>query len=95
MTFTRQKATTNATTASTTQVESETGVAVVISVSIIAIGKGRMRNKWKDGEQFRKRDIDKGWQIEGWWHVDGCNGVVGIAWMPLPTPYEPQEGANE
>jgi len=49
------------------------------------------RNAWKDGEQFRKRDIDKGWQIEGWWHVDGCNGVVGIAWMPLPKPYEPQE----
>lgn len=35
----KQKATTNATLASITQAESRTGVAIVISVSITAVGK--------------------------------------------------------
>lgn len=52
------------------------------------------RNAWGDGDEpYRKKDVDKGWQVEGRFHVDGCSGVVGIAWMPLPKPYE--EGAEE
>lgn len=50
------------------------------------------RNAWdEDGFQFKKKCIDIGWHIDGRWHCDGCNGVVGIAWMPLPPSYEPQE----
>ena len=46
------------------------------------------RNAWdEDGFQFKKKCIDIGWQIDGRWHCDGCNGVVGIAWMPLPQHY--------
>ena len=41
---------------------------------------------------FRKKTIDIGWQVDGRWHVDGRGGVVGIAWMPLPEPYEESEG---
>jgi len=25
------------------------------------------------------------------WYANGCFDVPVIAWMPLPTPYEPQE----
>ena len=42
----KQKVTTNATLASTTQAENMTEVAIVISVSITAVGK--VRNKWKN-----------------------------------------------
>ena len=47
------------------------------------------RNAWDEhNERYRKKDIDVGWQCDGHWHVDGCSGVVGIAWMPLPEPPE-------
>lgn len=47
------------------------------------------RNAWdEDGFQFKKKCIDIGWHIDGRWHCDGCNGVAGIAWMPLPEPYK-------
>lgn len=50
------------------------------------------RDAWKDGEiHIRKKCIDIGWQAHELWHCNGCSGVVGIAWMPLPKPYEPQE----
>ena len=29
------------------------------------------RNAWDDSGKFRKKDIDKGWQVDGMWHVDG------------------------
>lgn len=44
------------------------------------------RNAYGDNGKYRKKVIDIGWQVDGHWHIDGCNGVVGIAWMPLPTP---------
>lgn len=44
------------------------------------------RNAYDDKGQFRKKVIDIGWQVDGKWHIDGCSGVVGIAWMPMPTP---------
>jgi hypothetical protein len=44
------------------------------------------RNAYNDKCRFRKKVIDIGWQVDGIWHIDGCSGVVGIAWMPLPTP---------
>jgi len=54
------------------------------------------RNAWdEDGLEFRKKCIDIGWQIDGRWHCDGCNGVVGIAWMPLPQPYKGESEDNE
>lgn len=47
------------------------------------------RDAWGDDyKPYRLKDIDKGWQVNGKFHIDGCCGVVGIAWMPLPTPYE-------
>lgn len=46
------------------------------------------RNAYNDKGKFRKKVIDIGWQVEGRWHIDGCNGVDGIAWMPLPEPYK-------
>ena len=47
------------------------------------------RNAWdEDGFRFKKKCIDIGWHIDGRWHCDGCNGVVGIAWQPLPQPYK-------
>ena len=46
------------------------------------------RNAYDDKGKFRKKVIDIGWQVEGRWHIDGCNGVDGIAWMPLPEPYK-------
>lgn len=49
------------------------------------------RDAWIDNDCIRRKDIDKGWQIEGRWHVYGASGVVGIAWMPLPKPYEESE----
>lgn len=53
------------------------------------------RNAWdEDGFRFKKKCIDIGWHIDGRWHCDGCNGVVGIAWMPLPPSYEPQESED-
>jgi len=44
------------------------------------------RDAYGDNGKYRKKVIDIGWQVDGHWHIDGCNGVVGIAWMPLPTP---------
>lgn len=45
------------------------------------------RNAWDErGDMFRRRDMDMGFQYNGNWHVDGCSGVVGIAWMPRPKP---------
>ena len=46
------------------------------------------RNAYDDKGVFRKNVIDIGWQVGGIWHIDGCNGVDGIAWMPLPEPYK-------
>lgn len=46
------------------------------------------RNAYNDKGTFRKKVIDIGWQVDGKWHIDGCNGVCGIAWMPLPEPYK-------
>ena len=46
------------------------------------------RNAYGDKGQFKRKVIDIGWQCGGDWHIDGCNGVVGIAWMPLPEPYK-------
>lgn len=43
------------------------------------------RNAYGDNGKYRKKVIDIGWQVDGYWHIDGCNGVVGIAWMQLPT----------
>ena len=54
------------------------------------------RNAWdEDGFRFKKKCIDIGWQIDGRWHCDGCNGVVGIAWMPLPEPYKAESEMDE
>lgn len=44
------------------------------------------RNAYGDNGKYRKKVIDIGWQVDGHWHIDGCNGVVGIAWMPMPIP---------
>lgn len=44
------------------------------------------RNAYGDNGKYRKKVIDIGWQVDGHWHIDGCNGVVGIMWMPIPTP---------
>ena len=47
------------------------------------------RNAWDDsGDRYRTTDFDAGWQCDGHWHVDGCSGVVCIAWMPIPDPPE-------
>lgn len=51
------------------------------------------RNAYGDNGKYRKKVIDIGWQVDGHWHIDGCNGVVGIAWMQLPLPYK-QEAEN-
>ena len=58
------------------------------------------RNAYDGKGKFRKKVIDIGWQVDGHWHIDGCNGVVGIAWMPLPEQYQPEiptgaEGSEE
>ena len=42
------------------------------------------RNALKGGKCIRKKEIAIGWHIGGSWHVDGCSGVVCMAWMPLP-----------
>ena len=45
------------------------------------------RTAWdRRGERSRKREFAIAWQCErgGHWHVDGCSGVVGLYWMPLP-----------
>lgn len=52
------------------------------------------RDAWIDNDCIRKKDIDKGWQIEGRWHVYGAGGVVGIAWMPLPEEPPKAEGED-
>ena len=57
------------------------------------------RNAYGDNGKYRKKVIDIGWQVDGHWHIDGCNGV-GIAWMPLPEQYQPEiptgaEGSEE
>lgn len=47
------------------------------------------RDAWdRKGKFRRKKDIEKGWQIDGVWHVDGCSRVLGLYWMPLPEPPE-------
>ena len=43
------------------------------------------RYAWRSN-RLRIKEIGVGWQYEGKWHVDGCSGVAGIAWMPLPEP---------
>ena len=52
------------------------------------------RNAYNEKCKFRKKVIDIGWQVDGHWHIDGCSGVVGIAWMSLPEPYK-AEGSEE
>ena len=43
------------------------------------------RDAWKkNGAKFRKREIAIGWLVNNNWHVDGCNAVVALYWMPLP-----------
>lgn len=49
------------------------------------------RNAYNDEGCYRKVTQDVGWQVNGNWFVDGCSGVVGIAWMPLPEPYKAGE----
>lgn len=49
------------------------------------------RDSWQDNKRLRVKDIDKGWQWDGFWHVDGVSGVKAIAWMPLPQPYKEGE----
>ena len=49
------------------------------------------RDAFNDEGVFRKKEIGVGWHIKRLWHVDGCSRVEGIAWMPLPKSYEPQE----
>ena len=44
------------------------------------------RDAWGKRECYRKKEIAIGWHIGGRWHVDGCSGVIGLAWMPLPKP---------
>ncbi len=45
------------------------------------------RDAWnKRGDCVKKKEMGVGWQINGLWHVDGCSGVEGIAWMKLPKP---------
>lgn len=51
------------------------------------------RDAWPESGYCRKKDIEKGWHIEGRWHVDGCMGVIGLYWMPMPEP--PKEGKAE
>ena len=52
------------------------------------------RDAWPDSGYCRKRDIEKGWQINGVWHCDGCSRVLGLFWMPLPElPEEVTEDA--
>lgn len=54
------------------------------------------RNAYDDGDFVgKKRVIDIGWQIGGKWHLDGCSGVVGIAWQTLPKPPKAEEGRKE
>lgn len=53
------------------------------------------RDAFNDEGVFRKKEIGVGWQVKRLWHVDGCLGVEGIAWMPLPEPYKPKDGGNE
>ena len=53
------------------------------------------RNAYDEKGQFKKEVIDIGWQVGGRWHIDGCNGVVGIAWMPLPEPYKAERSEKE
>ncbi len=52
------------------------------------------RNAYDDKGVFRKKVTDIGWQVDGMWHIDGCNGVDGIAWMPLPEPYKAESEDN-
>ena len=49
------------------------------------------RNSYDEKGKSRRKVIDIGWQVDERWHIDGCNGVEGIAWMPLPKEYESQE----
>ncbi len=53
------------------------------------------RNAYNKKGKFRKRVIDIGWQIDGIWHIDGCSGVKGIDWMPLPEPYRKERSDKE
>lgn len=53
------------------------------------------RDSWTYGTDSvqRKREIAIGYHVFGRWHVDECNKVVGICWMPLPEP--PKEEEND
>ena len=42
------------------------------------------RDAYGNRGHYRKKDIEKGWQIDGKWHCDGCMGVRAIAWQKLP-----------
>ena len=47
------------------------------------------RDAWDlKGNFYRKTDVEKGWQIGGHWNVEGCSDVKGLAWMPLPEPWD-------
>ena len=51
------------------------------------------RNAWGDEDvPYRKREIAIAYHVNGMWHVDGCSGVDGLAWQPLPEP--PKEEAR-
>lgn len=50
-----------------------------------------IRDAW-GRRHYLKQDMAVGWQVNGLWHIDGCSGVHGIAWMPLPKP--PKEVKN-
>ena len=51
------------------------------------------RDSWTYGTDSvqRKREIAIGYHVSGRWHVDGCDKVVGICWMPLPEPPKEEE----
>lgn len=35
-----------------------------------------------------------GWQIEGYFHVDGLEEINVFAWQPLPGPYKGENNRN-
>lgn len=42
------------------------------------------RDAWRGNKRIRIKEIEIGWYCDGKWHCDGCSGVIGLAWMPLP-----------
>ena len=52
------------------------------------------RNVFRHGKATRKKAIEIGWHYGGFWHVDGCSGVIGIAWMNLPKPPKINKALN-